>query len=214
MIVYKNMNLSAVVGEHTALVPILDRFGISLGLGEKTVSEICSEKNIDEDFFLTVVNTFLNEEYFPEKQFKSFCEEQIVSYMRSTNAYYMQYQLPNIDAHLGRLIATSSSENSQLPMIGKMVVDLKKSMEHTIENDEKTLFPSCLNGTKNSSVCCEDDNSCALLDDIKSIIIKHISGDYNKNLCYAVLFSISALQKDLNHHQRIRNRVLIPMIRQ
>ena len=207
------MILSAVVSEHTALVPILDRFGITLGLGEKTVNEVCEEKDINTDFFLTVINTFLNEEYFPEKHFKTFCKEQIVNYMRATNAYYMQCQLPNIDAHLGRLISTSSSENSPLPMIGKMVQSLRKSMEKTIENDEKTLFPSCLFGQKEEiSEDVDEDNSCALLDDIKNIIIKHISGDYNKNLCYAVLFAISTLQKDLNHHQRIRNRVLLPMI--
>ena len=28
----------------------------------------------------------------------------------------------------------------------------------------------------------------ALLSDLKGIMIKHLSGDYNENLCYAVIF--------------------------
>ncbi|MBQ8649840.1 MAG: hypothetical protein IJ483_01190, partial [Flavobacteriales bacterium] len=53
----------------------------------------------------------------------------------------------------------------------------------------------------------------SLIDDVKSLIIKHISGPYNKNMCYALLFFLSSFHKDLSHHLRIRYRVLIPMMK-
>ena len=52
----------------------------------------------------------------------------------------------------------------------------------------------------------------ALLADLKSIMVKHISGEYDENLCYAVIFAISSLEKDIKQHNRIRYRILLPMI--
>ncbi|OAV66758.1 hypothetical protein Barb6_02521 [Bacteroidales bacterium Barb6] len=43
-------------------------------------------------------------------------------------------------------------------------------------------------------------------------MIKHLSGEYNENLCYAVIFAISSLEKDIKQHNRIRYRILTPMV--
>jgi len=51
-----------------------------------------------------------------------------------------------------------------------------------------------------------------MLYDLKQILIKHLAGSFNNNLCYAVIFSISGLEKDIQMHNRIRNKVLKPMI--
>ena len=56
-----------------------------------------------------------------------------------------------------------------------------------------------------------EDTIEALLADLKSIMVKHLSGDYDENLCYAVLFSICSLEKDIKQHNRIRNRILRPI---
>ena len=64
-LVYPNMQLSEVVEEHPSLIPVINRFGIRLGLGDKSVKTLCEEHSLDTDFLLTVINTFLNEEYFP-----------------------------------------------------------------------------------------------------------------------------------------------------
>ena len=56
------MQLSEVVEEHPSLIPVINRFGIRLGLGDKSVKTLCEEHSLDTDFLLTVINTFLNEE--------------------------------------------------------------------------------------------------------------------------------------------------------
>ena len=52
----------------------------------------------------------------------------------------------------------------------------------------------------------------ALLGDLENLIIKHLSGNYNDNLCYAVLFAIGSLEKDVKQHNRIRYRIVMPMV--
>lgn len=77
-LVYPNMQLSEVVEEHPSLIPVINRFGIRLGLGDKSVKTLCEEHSLDTDFLLTVINTFLNEEYFPEKKLQTFHTSQII----------------------------------------------------------------------------------------------------------------------------------------
>ena len=79
-LVYPNMQMSEVVEEHPSLIPVINRFGIRLGLGDKSVKTICEEYKLDTDFLLTVINTFLNEEYFPEKKLQTFHTSQIIDY--------------------------------------------------------------------------------------------------------------------------------------
>lgn len=225
-LVNPTMKLSEVVEEHTSLIPVITRFGIRLGLGDKSVIQICDEYGIDTDFFLIVVNTFLNEEYFPEKKLQMFHTSQIIDYLTKTNIYYSRYQLPNIERHLSSFISMSDRGNASLTLIGKFFSTFKDELIARIEKDEKEWFPYCLTlsnklniqqtseGIKELQLCTiqrNEDRIEALLYDLKSILVKHISGDYNENLCYAVIFSIQSLEKDIKQHNRIRYRILAPM---
>lgn len=226
-LVYPNMQLSEVVEEHPSLIPVINRFGIRLGLGDKSVKTLCEEYRLDPDFLLTVLNTFLNEEYFPEKKLQTFHASQIIDYLTKTNQYYQRYQLPNIERHLSSFISMSTPGNNTLNLIGKFFSSFKEELTIRIVQDENEWFPYCrllcekLNERqvagpiKELSLSSEhrsEDAIEALLADLKSIMVKHLSGDYNENLCYAVIFAISSLEKDIKQHNRIRYRILTPMV--
>ena len=206
-LVYPNMQMSEVVEEHPSLIPVINRFGIRLGLGDKSVKAICEEYQLDADFLLTVINTFLNEEYFPEKKLQTFHTSQIIDYLTKTNLYYQRYQIPNIERHLGSFISMSTPGNNTLNLIGKFFSSFKEELTSRIEKDDRVWFPYCLSLSEKLKDPIE-----ALLADLKSIMVKHLSGDYNENLCYAVIFAISSLEKDIKQHNRIRYRILTPMV--
>lgn len=225
-LVYPNMQLSEVVEEHPSLIPVINRFGIRLGLGDKSVKTLCEEHSLDMDFLLTVINTFLNEEYFPEKKLQTFHTSQIIDYLTKTNQYYLRYQLPNIERHLGSFISMSTPGNPTLGLIGRFFSSFKEELIARIEKDDKIWFPYCMSlskklgkepagtidGLQITSEQRTEDTIEALLADLKSITVKHLSGDYDENLCYAVLFSICSLEKDIKQHNRIRYRILTPMV--
>ena len=50
------------------------------------------------------------------------------------------------------------------------------------------------------------------LRDIKDLMIMHLNGEYEQNLCYAVLVYICNLEKDITQHNRIRNKILMPIV--
>lgn len=62
------------------------------------------------------------------------------------------------------------------------------------------------------SVFEENESMEEKLRDIKNLIIIHLNGEYDQNLCYAVLVSICNLEKDIHQNNRIRNRILMPLV--
>lgn len=226
-LVYPNMQMSEVVEEHPSLIPVINRFGIRLGLGDKSVKTICDEYQLDTDFLLTVINTFLNEEYFPERKLQTFHTSQIIDYLTKTNQYYLRYQLPNIERHLTSFISMSTPGNNTLNLIGKFFSSFKEELTNRIQKDDELWFPYCLSLSEKINGCQAsgetgvlqlsgeqrlEDPIEALLSDLKGIMVKHLSGEYNENLCYAVIFGISSLEKDIKQHNRIRYRILTPMV--
>ena len=187
--------LSESICENYLLIPVINRFGLKLGLGEKTVAEICLEHKLNPDFFLAILNTYLNEDYFPEKLLQGFDVDLVSNYLKQTDGYYIHAQIPNIEKHLNAFIAMSDPNNTQLLLTRKLFFKFKEELLHRI-----------------NSGLLDDDTSYALLLDLKNILIKHITGSFNENLCFAVVFAVDTLLNDLGKHNRIREKILKPMI--
>ena len=193
----ENNILSEVVEKYCELIPVINRFGIRLGLSDITIKDICYSHKINTDFFLMIVNTFLNEDYFPEKKLQAFSIEQIIEYLKQTDTYYVQVMLPNIEKHLNAFITLSNNHhhNKQLDLIRKFFTEFKSELVNRIETGG-----------------LDDNHTEEMIEDLKQILIRHLKGNFNDNLCYGVIFAISGLEKDIQMHNRIRNKVLIPMI--
>ncbi len=191
----KTTILSEVIDNHHSLIPLLNRFGIRMGLGDKSISQICKEYKLNEEFFLAIINTYINEDYFPERTLLKFDIATVISFIKKTEMYLHHYQLSNLEKHLNAFITTSDPENKQLKLTQRLFVRFKEEYVNHIERSSIELPAS------------EE-----ALQDLKSIFIKHISGNFNENLCYAVIFSIDSLLKDLQKHNRIKVKILQPMI--
>ena len=114
-----------------------------------------------------------------------------------------------------------------MSLIGKFFQSFKEQLTEQIRKDATEWFPYCLQLSRqlqhNISFNQEemrsfsdnetaDDSLEAVLADLKSIMIKHLSGDFDENLCYAVIFAVSSLEKDIKQHNRIRYRILSPLV--
>lgn len=179
------MALSAALEQHTTLIPLVGRFGIRLGHGEKTIEQVCRAYNIDPVFMLTLMNTFLFDDYFPEQRFKAFHISQIKDYFEKTAEYYRNAQLPNIERHLKVLVRSGSDSNNRLALIEKYFEEFKSQI-----------------------ISAEGLQDKQQIDDLISIMIRHLAGSYDDNLAYAVIFSLGSLSRDIRQHNRIRNRIL------
>lgn len=210
-----------------SLIPVLDRFGITLGVGDLTVDEVCSRHDVDTRFFLAVANTFLNENYFPDETDVAFPVEKVLRYLELTDRYYAEVQLPNIGRHFRSLLDRSPGL-SNLSMLSRFFEETRSELLASVEADREKYFPivrsirvgECDSEPVSAASLSPSDLPEALsrrsvadkVDDLAAFFVMHLRGQYDSNLCFAVLSAVSQLAKDISQNNRIREKILCPLV--
>lgn len=217
-LVTPDTKLCEVIVDEPSVVPVINRFDIVLGVGDRTIKSICKEKGIDTSFFITILNAFINESFFLENVTGAFNAGDVVDYLRKTNNSYLRNQLPNIERHFAALISRSDSNNN-LPLLFNFYREVKTETERRIDSDNQ-WFDAIISAEQSNSevsvagnaVQAESDSIEDKLSDLINMFVIHLRGDYDRNLCHAVLFAVISLEKDICQNNRIRNRVLRPLV--
>lgn len=217
-LVTPDTKLCEVIVDEPSVVPVINRFDIVLGVGDRTIKSICKEKGIDTSFFITILNAFIHESFFLENVTGAFNAGDVVDYLRKTNNSYLRNQLPNIERHFAALISRSDSNNN-LPLLFNFYREVKTEIERRIDSDNQ-WFDAIISAEQSNSevsvagnaVQAESDSSEDKLSDLINMFVIHLRGDYDRNLCHAVLFAVISLEKDIRQNNRIRNRVLRPLV--
>lgn len=217
-LVTPDTKLCEVIVDEPSVVPVINRFDIVLGVGDRTIKSICKGKGIDTSFFITILNAFIHESFFLENVTGAFNAGDVVDYLRKTNNSYMRNQLPNIERHFAALISRSDSNNN-LPLLFNFYREVKTEIERRIDSDNQ-WFDAIISAEQSNSevsvagnaIQAESDSIEDKLSDLINMFVIHLRGDYDRNLCHAVLFAVISLEKDIRQNNRIRNRVLRPLV--
>ena len=219
-IISPNTKLSQIIIDDPTIITVLNRFGISLGVGDTTIEQVCADKHMNVAFFTTILNTFRDPNFFPERILNSFQAHFIIDYLNKTNQSYIQFQLPNIERHFNLLISKSDAQNSNLLIIMKFFTEVKTELMRRIDDDKNRWFPEILalenehGNTHEGTVPPTDEEHDSIEDkinDLVSMFVIHLSGDYDVNLGQAVLLALDSLKKDISQNNRIRQRILMPL---
>lgn len=217
-LVTPDTKLCEVIVDEPSVVPVINHFDIVLGVGDRTIKSICKEKGIDTSFFITILNAFIHESFFLENVTGAFNAGDVVDYLRKTNNSYLRNQLPNIERHFAALISRSDSNNN-LPLLFNFYREVKTEIERRIDSDNQ-WFDAIISAEQSNSevsvagnaVQAESDSIEDKLSDLINMFVIHLRGDYDRNLCHAVLFAVISLEKDIRQNNRIRNRMLRPLV--
>ena len=217
-IISAETKLSQIIIEDPSILSVLNRFGISLGVGDLTIEQICNKKDLNTTFFTTILNTFRDPNFFPEKTLYSFRAHLIVDYLKKTNQSYIQFQLPNIERHLSLLISKSDSTGSNLLIIMNFFREVKAELMQRIYDDDNRWFPEILALEQQCDTVPDSPLSTHGIDaiedkvnDLISMFVIHLKGDYDMNLGQAVLLALDSIKKDITQNNRIRLRILLPL---
>lgn len=217
-----NDKLCEVLSKNAELLPVINRFGIKLGLQNKSIGAICDEHKVDTDFFLSIINTFINEGYFPESSLRSFSPLLIIEYLKKTHDYYREYILPKTKAMLENLLLSCNKDCKELKIINIFYKKYEDELLHHLSNEEENVFPYIRNLLSNPDKTPsgysindfekEHTNVDVKINDLKQLIIKYINADYDINKCNDFLNELFRFEKDLLDHARIEDNILVPMI--
>jgi regulator of cell morphogenesis and NO signaling len=234
MIITPTMKMANVIIQNHHLLAIIDRFGIKLGFGEKTVSQVCKEYNIPVDFFLEIVNTFNNPDFFTKPNMDSFPLSLIVDYLRKAHDFYLNVKVPEIRILINRMLDTENNEiKKAVLLISNLFDDYALQLKQHIEKEDTVVYPYVLlleqayetkditdlelflikHNFKIDEYARNHDDIEEKLYDIKSLIIKYITPDNNYVSSFKVLGQLAHLEDDINDHSRMENKVLIPRVK-
>lgn len=225
--VQKEMKMADLIHQNYHILPIINRFGIQLGFGEKTIAQICEEKNIDSNFLIEVVNVFLNEEYFPQENLQQFSIEQIMRYLKNSHDYFLNIKLESIEKKINKLIELCCHDNSsKIGLIRNFYIEYKNELIDHIKYEDEQIFPYVNKITvayKNNKKLPIDDFSIKIylenhtdieekLFDLKNLIIKYLKLPNDNEISNEILFDLFDLEKDLQNHQNFEEKVLVPIV--
>jgi regulator of cell morphogenesis and NO signaling len=236
MLILGEMKLADVIHHDYNLVPVISRFDISLGFGDGTIKEICDQRNVNLEFFLSILNTFHDEQYFPKDYLKSFPASLIINYLRKAHSYYSDEKIPEIKSLIRKLVQLSNKNNKTLKLISNFFDDYCNEFASHLLREETIVYPyvlkleKALEGKSNNETIdtglleysittyeADHEDVEEKLFDMKSLIIKYLPLESNNNkvfeeISYSLLRELFVLEKELNEHSRIEDMILVPKV--
>ncbi|MFO7938686.1 MAG: hemerythrin domain-containing protein [Bacteroidales bacterium] len=210
---------------------VIERFGIKLGFGNKTIEQVCNENGIPVDFFLEIVNAFIDKDYFPQKQLQDVNLMHIIKYLKKTHESYLQERIPEIEELIDQMESSCYSQKENIILLKKFFSEYKHELENHTNREDTLVFPhaelvhntyqekkpsaEALEQIKKYSMKQfeqEHDNIEEKLYDLKNIIIKYLPPPKNQQHCRKLLYALFSLEKDINDHSRIEDKVLVPKV--
>jgi regulator of cell morphogenesis and NO signaling len=226
-IIKENMKLSDIIESDKRALVLFPRFGIELGFGDVNVSGICAAKGIDLNFFLLMVNTFLNPGYFPDSKLRDVDVDMLIGYLVESHNYYLEEKIPYLQSLLDQFKA-----NVEHPAVGQLekffeqyIVEVRNHLAY----EDETAFPyiamissfrkkaSAPIGKIDYSVEIFEerhDNIQEKLSDLKSLLIKYFPPASDRYIRIRLLNELIDFEEDLINHARIEDKVLIPVVKQ
>lgn len=231
MNITSDMKMADVIHFNYSLLPVITRFGIDLGFGDKTVEEVCLDHDVNLDFFIEITNSFVDDEYIPQKDLNTFSVKLIVDYLEKTHDYYLSEKIPELERMIDEMVVKSGAGAQKSELVKNFFREYRTELENHIEREELKVQPYVVEvekayekGTldehlrqKISEYSIDDfanehDNVEEKLYDLKNIIIKYLPPCPDKPLCNRILMELFRLEKDLNAHAELEDKVLIPKV--
>jgi regulator of cell morphogenesis and NO signaling len=231
MNITSDMKMADVLFYNYSLLPVIARFNMKLGFGEKTVGEVCRDCKVNPDFFLEITNSFIDDDYIPQKDLHLFPVSLLVDYLKKTHQYYLDEKIPEIESMISRLVRSAGKDRDKFELINNFFQEYKNELINHITREESKVQPYVIeienafykgkigkvlyNKIRSYSMrdySNEHDNVEEKLFDLKNIIIKYLPPTESYSLCNSILIELFRLEKDLNAHANLEDKVLIPKV--
>lgn len=207
----------SLIRDNSNVLQSLGAFGISLGFGDKTVAEVCHERNVDTFTFLAVVNLTING-YHSQNDVHHLSVPTLLEYLKASHRYYLDFQIPYLRKEL---LEAVDGDNNLGRLILRLYDEYARFVGHHMKFEEKTLFPyveGLVRGERKEGYDVETfskhhDQTDDMLRELKSIIIKYLPSDpMRNNLLTATLYDIYNLEEWIKLHASVEEKIFLPAI--
>lgn len=222
-----NTKISDIIQADKRAMVLLPRFGIDLGVGDNTITQICEMKKIDAHFFILMINTFLDTKPISIPVIKKIDVSTLLLYLENSHAYYLKEIIPHIRKLFEQYASCANlkAKEQLIRFFNQYIIEV----EQHIGYEDQVVFPyishlyssTSSNGESQvkGSYSIEEfekrhDNIEEKLTDLKNLLIKYIPPANDRYQRVRLLNELIALEEDLANHGRIEDHILIPIVRQ
>lgn len=208
----------SLIRDNYNLLQSLGSFGISLGFGDKTVSQVCEEQHVDTYTFLAVVNFTING-YRDFDDATRLSMPTLLQYLKASHDYFIGFQLPFIRKEL---VDALDDKDNLARLILKLYDEYARSVTSHMKYEEKNVYPyveALLQGKSVSDFEIDmyskhHGQESNKLRELKSIIIKYLPSDgLHNNQLSATLYDIYNNEEWLSLHAQVEDEIFIPAVR-
>lgn len=208
----------SLIRDNYNLLQSLGSFGISLGFGDKTVSQVCEEQHVDTYTFLAVVNFTING-YRDFDDATRLSMPTLLQYLKASHDYFIGFQLPFIRKEL---VDALDDKDNLARLILKLYDEYARSITAHMKYEEKNVYPyveALLQGKPVTDFEIDmyskhHGQESSKLRELKSIIIKYLPSDgLHNNQLSATLYDIYNNEEWLSLHAQVEDEIFIPAVR-
>jgi regulator of cell morphogenesis and NO signaling len=209
------MKLADLVLTNYRLLYVFPCFGIELGIGERTVKQVCDEKGISISLFLLVCNVYTFDDYVPETNaLVQIPLADLTGYLRNSHKDYLENRMPKI---IDRILDLHVEHGEMLSVFCKKY---RQEVITHFDYEEQIVFPyitALLKGEKPNSYKIKEYESNhsdldAALSDLKNILIKYLPKEFTLEMCRDVLIDLFLFESDLSKHTLLEDQILISLV--
>ncbi len=224
----KDSILSDLLMENHFLIFVVENFGIRLGLQDKTIEQVCKEYNIDLAIFIAILLTHQN----PKTNIIDIFDidlllqspskiEVILQYLDKSHACFVNYIIPEIAESIS-LMSDNSTVNG-IKFVKEFFDVYRDEVVQHFDYETNTAFPyirSLIQHTDASENYSVSDyktghsNIEEKLEDLKTLLIKHLPEDGSSIHRRKILDLLFHLERDMTLHAKIENEILVPVVEQ
>ena len=215
----ENTKMADLILANSRLLYVLPYFKISLGFGEKTVKQVCNEKNISAPLLLLVCNIYTFDDYIPNtKDLRQIPIEGFIEYLQNSHKDYLEVRMPQIIESILNLADICHLKNGNI--LNSFCEKYKQEVIAHFKYEEEIAFPyiiELLNGRKAGNYKIKEYESShsdidAALNDLKNILIKYLPQNCMIEKCREILLNLFMFEYDLRKHTLLEDKILISLV--
>ncbi|MDR2843700.1 MAG: hemerythrin domain-containing protein [Candidatus Symbiothrix sp.] len=204
-------SMSQLISENYPALTVLSRFGITLGVGEKTIDEVCREHQVDTDTFLAIIHLISDKERKTEEP--PIYLPALINYLRNSHTYFLEYRLPEIRKNLISVLTEGEDDLNKavLEYFDQFTAAIRKHMLY--ENNKVFSMATGQSSREKLSTGFgkQHEQIEARLTEFKNILIKYYPA-HNANTMNRFLFDIFNCEQELTFHNAVEDELFLPTI--
>ncbi len=228
---YKQNTISELLENNRLYCMLSDKLDIRTDDYNKTLMQVCKEKEMDFTFIETLLKTYDDTCKFPIEELNECSVFELLDYLKKSHQFYLFKKLPEMEL---TALEVFKQYNQSHPLLSYLCVffnSYKKQLVDHINFEEKKLFPyissliridsenapagqilSVLEQFSAREFISKHSNIESELQDVRKSILNY-SDSGNTPLPFKIFLNqLHYFEQDLNRHAIIEDEILIPKV--